>query len=101
MGYPRTNDANKFLAYVSQLGAYLCTPSPMTSDGLDDHGDGKESIDHIKNMLSDMCLHPENPDPKIMNLDKYWHPKFNWYGPAGIGACRVFQVLEIGIKFLF
>ena len=71
-----------------QLGAYLCTPSPMTSDGLDDHGDGKESIDHIKNMLSDMCLHPENPDPKIMNLDKYWHPKFNWYGPAGIGACR-------------
>ena len=34
-----------------QLGAYLCTPSPMTSDGLDDHGDGKESIDHIKNML--------------------------------------------------
>ena len=71
-----------------QLGAYLCTPSPMTSDGLDDHGDGKESLDFIKKMLSDMCLHPENPDPKVMKLDKYWHPQFNWYGPAGIGTGR-------------
>ena len=71
-----------------QLGACLCTPSPMTSDGLDDHGDGEKSIALIKNMLSDMCLHPENPDPKVMNLEKYWHPQFNWYGPAGIGTCR-------------
>ena len=71
-----------------QLGACLCTPSPMTSDGLEGHGDGKKSIALIKKMLSDMCLHPENPDPKVMNLEKYWHPQFNWYGPAGIGTCR-------------
>ena len=24
--------------------SYLCTPSPMTSDGLDDHGDGKKVL---------------------------------------------------------
>ena len=23
-----------------------------------------------------------------MYLEKYWHPQFNWYGPAGIGTCR-------------
>tara|TARA_B100000214_G_scaffold64451_1_gene42579 strand:- start:99 stop:533 length:435 start_codon:yes stop_codon:yes gene_type:complete len=23
-----------------------------------------------------------------MKLEKYWHPKFNWYGPAGIGSSR-------------
>ena len=23
-----------------------------------------------------------------MELEKYWHPRFNWYGPAGIGTAR-------------
>ena len=23
-----------------------------------------------------------------MELDRYWHPKMNWYGPAGIGSMR-------------
>lgn len=23
-----------------------------------------------------------------MQLEKYWHPRCNWYGPSGIGACR-------------
>ena len=23
-----------------------------------------------------------------MQLEKYWHPRFNWYGPAGIGTGR-------------
>ena len=23
-----------------------------------------------------------------MNLQRYWHPRFNWYGPAGIGTGR-------------
>lgn len=23
-----------------------------------------------------------------MQLNKYWHPRCNWYGPSGIGACR-------------
>ena len=59
-----------------------------------------KSIDHIKNMLSDMCLHPENPDPKIMNLDKYWHLILIGMGQLGLELVGVFQVLEIGIKFL-
>ena len=39
-------------------------------------------------MLTDMGKHPRNTDPAIMNLPTYWHPKFNWYGPSGIGAMR-------------
>jgi hypothetical protein len=23
-----------------------------------------------------------------MKLEQYWHPQFNWYGPAGIGTSR-------------
>ena len=34
-----------------QLGAFLCTPSPMTADGLILNGDGKKNFDHVINML--------------------------------------------------
>ena len=23
-----------------------------------------------------------------MQLERYWHPKMNWYGPTGIGTAR-------------
>lgn len=71
-----------------QLGAFLCTPAPMTADGLSVSGDGQKSYEHVIDMLTDLCRHPGDPDPKIMQLEKYWHPRFNWYGPAGIGTCR-------------
>lgn len=71
-----------------QLGAFLCTPAPMSGDGLNVSGDGGLSYDHVVAMLTDLCKYPSNPDPKVMNLEKYWHPRFNWYGPAGIGANR-------------
>lgn len=71
-----------------QLGAYLCTPAPMSGDGLTIAGDGAASFKHVVAMLEDMCRHPADPDPKVMQLEKYWHPRFNWYGPAGIGAAR-------------
>ena len=71
-----------------QLGAFLCTPSPMSGDGLVVTGNASDKLEHVVNMLTDLCKHPYNPDPKIMNLEKYWHPQLNWYGPAGIGAAR-------------
>lgn len=71
-----------------QLGAYLCTPAPMSGDGLNVSGDGKATHDHVIAMLTDLCKFPSDPDPKVMNLEKYWHPRFNWYGPAGIGTGR-------------
>jgi predicted ester cyclase len=71
-----------------QLGKFLCTPAPMTGDGLTVHGNGDAARDHVVAMLEDLCKHPADPDPKIMNLEAYWHPRFNWYGPAGIGTGR-------------
>jgi len=71
-----------------QLGKYLCTPAPMSGDGLTVSGDGQATLDHVINMLTDLCKFPSNPDPKVMELEKYWHPRFNWYGPAGIGTGR-------------
>ncbi|WP_416831534.1 MAG: ester cyclase [Erythrobacter sp.] len=71
-----------------QLGAYLCTPAPMSGDGLSIFGDGQATFDHVVAMLEDLCRHPAEPDPKVMQLEKYWHPSFNWYGPAGIGTAR-------------
>ena len=71
-----------------QLGAYLCTPAPQTQDGLRASGDGRAAFDHVVAMLTDLCRHPADPDPAVMKLDRYWHPRFNWYGPAGIGTAR-------------
>lgn len=71
-----------------QLGAFLCTPAPMSGDGLTVTGDGQATQDHVIAMLNDLCKYPGNPDPAVMQLEKYWHPRFNWYGPAGIGTAR-------------
>lgn len=71
-----------------QMGAFLCTPAPMTGDGLTAAGDGSAAMAHVLAMLTDLCRHPAEPDPKVMRLGAYWHPRFNWYGPAGIGTGR-------------
>ncbi|GAA5070316.1 ester cyclase [Roseibacterium beibuensis] len=71
-----------------QLGAFLCTPAPMSGDGLHLSGNGQAALDHVIAMLTDLCRYPSEGNPEVMNLDRYWHPRFNWYGPAGIGTGR-------------
>ncbi|MGR3515117.1 MAG: ester cyclase [Paracoccaceae bacterium] len=71
-----------------QLGKFLCTPAPMTQDGLRPLGDGKDAMDHVLAMLTDLCRHPAEGGPEVMKLETYWHPRFNWYGPTGIGTAR-------------
>ncbi len=71
-----------------QLGKFLCTPAPLRGDGLRASGDGQATMDHVIAMLTDLCRHPGDPDPAVMQLERYWHPRFNWYGPAGIGTGR-------------
>lgn len=72
-----------------QLGKLLCTPAPMKQK--DTKHDKDKNLKLVLNMLADMCKHPNNPDPKIMKLPTYWHKKFNWYGPVGIGAARAIE----------
>lgn len=71
-----------------QLGAFLATPAPMTQDGLRPDGDGSAAMAHVIAMLEALCRHPGDPDPAVMQLEQYWHPRFNWYGPCGIGTAR-------------
>ena len=71
-----------------QLGKFLCTPAPMSGDGLSVTGDGQATMDHVIAMLTALCKYPADPDPAVMELEKFWHPRFNWYGPAGIGTGR-------------
>jgi predicted ester cyclase len=71
-----------------QLGTFLCTPGPLKGDGLCISGDGQQAMQHVLAMLEDMCRYPGNPDPAVMQLEKYWHSHCNWYGPAGIGTAR-------------
>lgn len=71
-----------------QLGKFLCTPAPMSGDGLSQDSDGHIAMNHVIAMIEDLCKHPANPDPAIMQLETYWHRQCNWYGPAGIGSAR-------------
>ena len=74
------------------LGIEWLVPSPATQDGIINSPYNAEkaeaSLNHVRNMLIDMGKHPLQGDVEIMNLERYWHPKFLWYGPAGIGTMR-------------
>jgi len=71
-----------------QLGKFLMTPAPASQDGLAVQGDGTQAMSVVVDMLTDLCRHPAEGGPEVMQLDRYWHPRFNWYGPAGIGTGR-------------
>jgi predicted ester cyclase len=45
-------------------------------------------MDHVIAMLTDLCKHPAQGGPEVMNLETYWNDRVNWYGPAGIGTAR-------------
>ena len=74
------------------LGKEWCVPCPATSDGVKiesgDRQSSKKSLETVLNMLKAMKKYPSKGGPEIMEMEKFWHPKLNWYGPAGIGTGR-------------
>lgn len=72
------------------LGVEWLVPSPATNDGIItepyDKDKADSSVKLVGDMLASLKKSPEGVE--AMELDKYWHPKFNWYGPAGIGSMR-------------
>jgi predicted ester cyclase len=71
-----------------QLGAAFRAFAPQPQDGLADHGPGGEvTRARILDMLEHMVRHPRQP-AEAMQMPQFWHPRFSWYGPAGIGAAR-------------
>lgn len=72
------------------LGRDWHIPAPATQTGFGPHDRAKTqaSFDLIVDMLTAMGRHPKEGGPEVMELEKFWHPKMNWYGPAGIGTGR-------------
>ena len=71
------------------LGREWLVPGPATCDGLGPHGDGGDNAKAmILDMLVHMSRHPREGGPEVMEMDRFWHPKMHWYGPAGIGTAR-------------
>ncbi len=77
---------------VPSLGREWHIPGPSTCDGLvpGPYNDsaGKATCQHIIDMLEHLKRHPSQGGPEVMEMDRFWHPKMTWYGPAGIGTGR-------------
>ena len=77
------------------LGREMFIPGPASQDGLTSTNRtlswGSKSLDVVIEMLSNLSRHPAEGGPEIMKAEEYWHPYFNWYGPAGIGSMRGFD----------
>ena len=74
------------------LGREWNVPGPATLDGIVpgpwDAKKAAASQQHIIDMLDHMKRHPSRGGPEVMEMDRFWHEKMNWYGPAGIGTGR-------------
>lgn len=72
------------------LGREWLVPAPATQDGIVRPWDPERSaasLAVVQAMGEDMGRHPAEP-VEAMNLERYWHPRCSWYGPAGIGTAR-------------
>ena len=74
------------------LGLEYHIPGPASLDGIVpgpwDKAQAQLSCDLIVDMLAHLTKHPAQGGPDVMELDRFWHPEMNWYGPAGIGTAR-------------
>ena len=74
------------------LGREWHVPGPATQDGHvpgpRDDPRAQASCDLIVDMLEHMKRHPSQGGPEVMEMERFWHPKMNWYGPSGIGTGR-------------
>ena len=72
---------------VPSLGREVHVPGPASSDGLGPHDAGSQ-VALVEEMLGCMSKHPKGGGPEVMEMERFWHPKMNWYGPSGIGTSR-------------
>ena len=77
---------------VPSLGREWHVPGPATQDGIIqgpyDEPRSSATCQLIIDMLTAMNRHPSEGGPEVMKMNKFWHPKMNWYGPSGIGTGR-------------
>ncbi len=73
------------------LGREWHVPGPATEDGIvpgpyDPERSGA-SLKRVGDMLASLGNFAEG-GVEAMRLGDYWHPRFSWYGPSGIGTGR-------------
>lgn len=77
-------------AMAPSLGVEWVVPAPATQDGIitapSDPARAAASLALVGAMLDGLKRSPEGA--AAMALERYWHPKMIWYGPAGIGSMR-------------
>lgn len=84
---------------MMQAGAWSLSPSlavewivpgPATLDGIIrsayDEARSADSTQLVGDMLAALKRSPQGA--AAMALERFWHPKMMWYGPAGIGSMR-------------
>ncbi len=73
------------------LGVEFNVPGPTTMDGVveteSDPDVSAASMALVDAMVQGLRQFADGGS-EAMQLEKYWHPKMNWYGPAGIGSSR-------------
>lgn len=73
------------------LGCDIHVPGPATQDGIisgtRDAAHAAASFRLVNEMIEGLGRYAEG-GAEAMQLERYWHPKMNWYGPAGIGSNR-------------
>lgn len=73
------------------LGVELHVPGPATQDGIVttpyDDTLSAASMQLVRDMVDGLGKYAEGGH-EAMQLERFWHPKMNWYGPAGIGSNR-------------
>ncbi len=74
------------------LGREFLIPGPARQDGFvpgpHDPEKARQTRQHIVDMLTHLKKHPTEGGPEVMEMERFWHPRMNWYGPAGIGTGR-------------
>ncbi|WP_299985949.1 ester cyclase [uncultured Ruegeria sp.] len=77
------------------LGREWCVPGPALLDGISrgqpDPKHSARSLQVVERMLEQMKDYPAKGGPETMQLERFWHPRMGWYGPAGIGTSRGFD----------
>jgi predicted ester cyclase len=73
------------------LGREWLVPGPAAQDGLaitdPDPDRTRASFDLVFSMCESLGKYASG-GVEAMALDRYWHPRCSWYGPAGIGSAR-------------
>lgn len=74
------------------LGREWHVPGPATLDGIvpgpRNAAQSDQSCRQIVDMLEHMKRHPSKGGPEVMEMERFWHERMNWYGPSGIGTAR-------------